>query len=139
MSCAVKSWSICVLLPAAVLALLLSADDAQAQRRTQNGQSGQCQRNGGQGGQTGQLRLNALRNALQNNLQQLNALQQSGQLTTAQLQMVSQLQSSLQNALQQVNAFQQNGNLTPAQLQALTQQQTALGLQQRGTQLRGRK
>jgi hypothetical protein len=69
-----------------------------------------------------------MRNALQSQLQQLNALQQTGQLSTAQLLAVNQLTSTMQNALQQLRALQ-NANLTLAQLQILRQQQLALALQ----------
>jgi hypothetical protein len=118
----VKHHGIRILLPAAVLALLLPEGKTHAQARLQTRQNVQCQRTGGQGQPNSQQQLNALRNAMQNTMRQLNASQQTAQLTSAQLQAVNDLQSALQNALQQLNALQ-NGSSTLSQLQILSQQQ----------------
>ena len=109
-----------VMLPAAAVALLLSAPEVQAQARLQNRQSAGCQQNGGQGQATARQELRALQNALQ----RLAALQQSGQLSAAQLQTVNQLQSALQESI-----------LLSGQLRALGQQQDAL----QAAQLLGRR
>jgi hypothetical protein len=53
---------------------------------------------------------------LRDQLQQLNSLQQSGQLTSAQLQAISQLQSAY--ALQQLTALR-NDMLMAAQMQTI--------------------
>ena len=109
-----------VMLPAAAVALLLSAPEVRAQARLQNRQSAGCQQNGGQG----QARARKELRALQNALQRLTALQQSGQLSAAQLQTVNQLQSALQESI-----------LLFGQLRALGQQQDAL----QAAQLLGRR
>jgi len=134
----VQRWGIKVLLPAATFMLVLSAEQARAQGRLQTRQSARCQPNGGQAQLNSQQQLNVLRNALQNELQQLNALGQNGQLTSAQQLAVAQLQSTLQNALQQVSALQ-NGGLTSSQLQMLGPQQSARALQLRAAPMLGRR
>ena len=112
-----------VLLPAAALGFMLSAGEAWAQARLQaTRQNGQCQHNGGQAQLNSQQQLNALRTPLRSSLRQLNTLQQTGQLASAQLQAVNDLQNALQNALQQLSALQ-NVSSTPSQLQILAQQQ----------------
>ena len=109
----VEQHRLSVLLPAAALALLLSAGQACAQARLQTMQSGRCQHNGGRGQPNSRQQLNALRTSLQNNMRRLNALEQTGQLTSVQLQAMNQLQSDLQNAMQQLTALQKAHPGTP--------------------------
>ena len=125
-----QSWSIHILLPAAAFTLLLPANEARAQGRLQSRQGNHCQHNGNPAQLTSRQQANTLRNVLRSQLQQLNALQQTGQLNAVQLQAASQLQSALQQliALQQLAALQ-NSNLTLAQLQMLAQQRAAAVLQ----------
>jgi hypothetical protein len=58
--------------------------------------------------------LLALQSGLQNGLQQLSTLAQSGQLTQAQLAAVQQEQAAYQSTLQQVNRALQNANSSAA-------------------------
>lgn len=127
----VQRWGIPVLVAIAWLALGLPAEQVRAQSQRQSRSSTSCPQSGSPS------QLSSLQSNLQNTLQQLNALQQSGQLTTSQLQAVSQLQSALQNVLQQLGTSP-NGNLTLPQVQALRQQQGLQALPQRAA-LRGRR
>jgi hypothetical protein len=124
--------------PAVVLASMLSAGEAWAQARLQTRQNGQCQHNGGQAQLNSQQQQNSLRRSLQSSLRQLNALQQTAQLTSAQLQAVNDLQIALQNALQQLSALQ-NVSSTASQLQILAQQQADPALQLRAGPTFGRR
>jgi hypothetical protein len=104
MVCTLHGWSIKVAVFAAALTLTLSTEQVHAQGRIQSRQQGGgCQHSGFQTQLNGRRQLNSVQNRLQTTLRQLNALQQSGRLTSAQLQAVSQLQSALQSALQQSN------------------------------------
>jgi hypothetical protein len=153
----VSSWGFKVFFPAAALALLVPAGQVQAQRGPQqgglalqqgvfgqhNGQNqgfqvrGQAQQT--QNAQSLQQQLTALKTALENALQQLNTLLQSGTLTAGQVKPATQLQTALQNALKQVNAALQSGTLTSAQFQTLRQQQNAATLQVQALQPRLRR
>jgi hypothetical protein len=113
--------------------LLLSADPAHAQARLQARQSNRCPDRGSQAQLNSRQQLNRLRHAFHNQLQQLYTVQQTGQLTPAQLQAASQMASTLQIALLQLGALQ-NASLTLAQLQMLGQQQLAIATQLRALQ-----
>jgi hypothetical protein len=113
MSFAEQGWGIRGLLLVVSVMLCLSAERAQAQGRVQNRQHADCPQNTGQAQLKSRQPQTSLRNALQTQLRQLNTLQQTASLTSAQQQVVSQLQIALQNALQQLAADATN-NLAAA-------------------------
>ena len=130
----------------AVLALLVTANPAQAQ-------NGGCQGlQNGSGSQVTSTQLQALLQQqiaqLQTQLQQLQngqiTLLSNSTLTSAQVQtLLQQRISLLQTRLQQLQTGQatstQSGQLTASQYQALLQQQAAQALQQRALQARARR
>jgi hypothetical protein len=114
----VQQWGIRVFFAAGLFMFCLPAAQAQVQGRLQTRQNAPCQQSVGQARLTARQQPNALRAILRNQLQQLNALQQSAQLTSAQLQAISQLQSAYQTALLQMAALR-NDTLTAAQVQTI--------------------
>jgi hypothetical protein len=129
----VNRWSIAIATSGAGLILLLAAEPAHAQAMLQARQTTRCPNRGSQAQVNSRQQSNRLRYALKIQQRQLNALQQTGQLTPAQVQAASQLAIKAQDALLQLAALQ-NASFTLAQLQMLGQQQLAIALQLRALQ-----
>jgi uncharacterized membrane protein len=113
-----------------ILAAPATLQAAGGQAGAGNWQNGQSRQNtSNQNASVSTWQLNKYVGMLQNTLQRLTALAQSGQLNNSQLQTVNQQMIALQSALQQLTTAQQNNStVTRSQLQALTQQLRSQGI-----------